>query len=196
MHERDKDVFSVLVREHAEMLVTYIRTMIHDPAAVDGIFQETMIVAWRRFKDYDRSRPLAAWLRGIARRLVLAHYSGRSREPVYCNEAVLETLDERMARIDEREGDTWKERIVALEVCMNRPPDSLHRCIELFYRNEYKTKEIAAQLDTTREAGEGGSDTDSRFGCPASNLHPVTWTAPGCISGIASTSSSAAPRRD
>ena len=134
------------------MLAAYIRATIHDPGTVDDIFQETMIVAWRRFDDYDRSRPLAAWLRGIARRLMLAHYSRRGRGPVYCSDEVLEAIDERMARIDEQEGDTWKERIAALDVCMARLPDPLHRCIELFYRNEYKTEEIAAQLDTTREA--------------------------------------------
>lgn len=152
MNRREKDVFGILVREHAEMLLAYIRATVRDPGAVDDIFQETMIVAWRRFDDYDRGRPLAAWLRGIARKLILSHYSQRGKGPVYCDEAVLQALDERMAHIDTRSGDTWRDKIAALEVCMERLPGPLRRCVELFYRDNCKTEEIADQMDSTREA--------------------------------------------
>jgi RNA polymerase sigma-70 factor (ECF subfamily) len=134
------------------MLLTYIRATIRDPGTVDDIFQETMIVAWRRFDDDNQSRSLAAWLRGIARKLILAHYSSRGKGPAYCDEAVLEALDERLAHIDNQKGDTWKDKIAALETCMEHLPESLRRCIELFYRNDCKTEEIARQMDTTREA--------------------------------------------
>ena len=152
MNKREKDVFGILVREHAEMLLTYIRATVRDPGAVDDIFQETTIVAWRRFDAYDRDRPLAAWLRGIARKLILSHYSRRGKGPVYCDEAVLQALDERMAHIDTRSGDTWRDKIAALEVCMERLPGPLRRCVELFYRDDCKTEEIANQMDSTREA--------------------------------------------
>jgi len=134
------------------MLLTYIRATVRDPGTVDDIFQDTMLVAWRRFDDYDRSRPLAAWLRGIARKLILAHHSSRSHEPLYCSEAVLSLIDERMAHIDGQKGDTWKDRVAALEMCMEHLPEVLRRCVELFYRNDYKTEEIAERMETTREA--------------------------------------------
>ncbi len=152
MSRRETDVFGVLVREHAEMLLTYIRATIRDPGAVDDIFQETMIVAWRRFDDYDRSRSLAAWLRGIAHKLILAHYSSRGKRASYCSEAVLEALDERLVHIDHEQGDTWKDKIAALEACIERLPDSLRRCIELFYRDDCRTEDMARQMGTTREA--------------------------------------------
>ena len=152
MNRRDREVFAVLVREHAEMLLTYIRATIRDPGTVDDIFQDTMLVAWRRFDDYDRSRPLAAWLRGIARKLILAHYSSRSHEPLYGSEAMLKLIDERMEHIDGQKGDTWREQVAALEMCVEHLPEVLRRCIELFYRGDRKTEEIAEQMDTTREA--------------------------------------------
>jgi len=134
------------------MLLAYIRATIHDPGTVDDIFQETMIVAWRRFDDYDRSRPLAVWLRGIVRKLIVAHYSKRGKGPMYCDEAVLEALDRRLVHIDNRKGDTWTDKIAALDVCIDHLPDPLRRCVELFYRNNCKTEEIARRMDTTREA--------------------------------------------
>jgi DNA-directed RNA polymerase specialized sigma24 family protein len=43
--QRDREVFSVPVREHMDMLLTYVRSMVHDAATVEDIFQETMLVA-------------------------------------------------------------------------------------------------------------------------------------------------------
>jgi len=152
MDPRDKNVFSALVREHAQMLLTYIRTMIDDPGTVDDLFQETMIVAWRRFDDYDLGRPLAPWLRGIARKLILAHFSHQAKGPVYCSESVLRAIDRQMVAIDHRQGDTWSDKVAALESCVERLSEPLRRSIELFYRDSCKTEEIAAQMNTTREA--------------------------------------------
>jgi RNA polymerase sigma-70 factor (ECF subfamily) len=152
MDQRDRNLFSALVREHAQMLLTYIRTMIDDPGTVDDIFQETMIVAWRRFEDYDPNRPLARWLRGIARKLILAHQRRAGHGPVYSDEAVLQAIDEQMATIDRRAGDTWDDKVAALESCLERLSDSLRRSVELFYRDNWKTEAIAAQLRTSREA--------------------------------------------
>jgi RNA polymerase sigma factor (sigma-70 family) len=90
MGQRDREVFSVLVREHMDMLLTYVRSTVHDAATVEDIFQETMLVAWRRFDDYDQSRPLAHWLRGIARKLVIAHYRRLRRRPFYSEASILE----------------------------------------------------------------------------------------------------------
>lgn len=152
MKRRDKNLFTALVHEHMDMLLTFIRATIHDPGTVDDIFQETMLVAWRRFDDYDPERPLAKWLRGIARRLILAHFSKLKRRPVHLSESVLQILDERLAQIERHPGDTWKDKVVALDACLEHLPPSLRQCTELFYRDEYKTEQIAQTVHVTREA--------------------------------------------
>ena len=54
------------------MLTVFLRSRVNDEAAVDDLFQETMLVAWKRLDDCDLSRPFGPWLRGIAHRLVMA----------------------------------------------------------------------------------------------------------------------------
>lgn len=61
------DIFEVLVRENSRMLTAFIQSAVRNPAAVDDIWQETMVTAWKRWDDFDRSQPFGAWLRGIAR---------------------------------------------------------------------------------------------------------------------------------
>lgn len=152
MKKRDKNIFTALVHEHADMLLTYIRATIHDPATVDDIFQETMLVAWRRFADYDPTCSLPKWLRGIARKLLVAHFSRLKNRPVYCHDTVLQVLDDRLGHIDRQPGDTWKDKVAALDVCLEQLPLALRRCIDLFYQNDNKTEEIAAKIKITREA--------------------------------------------
>jgi len=152
MKRRDKNIFAALVHEHADMLLAYIRATIRDPATVDDIFQETMLVAWRRFNDYDQTRPLAQWLRGIARHLILSHYSRLKKRPIYCHDTVLAVLDERFAHIDHRTGDAWKDKVAALDACLEHLPPVLRQCIDLFYRDHHKTADIADVISVTREA--------------------------------------------
>jgi putative ABC transport system ATP-binding protein len=73
------DVFAILVREQSERLLAYLRASV-PASSVDDIFQETVLVAWRRLGDYDRSRPFGAWMRGIARNMVLDFWSRAGRE--------------------------------------------------------------------------------------------------------------------
>jgi RNA polymerase sigma-70 factor len=154
MGQRDREVFSVLVREHMDMLLTYVRSLVHDAAMVEDIFQETMLVAWRRFDEYDQDRPLAHWLRGIARKLVLAHYRRLRRSRCYFDVSLLEAIDERMAQIDRQRGDTWSDKVAALAQCVDLLPEPLRQTIKLFYANTCNTKAIAAQTNTTREAAK------------------------------------------
>jgi RNA polymerase sigma-70 factor len=154
MRQRDREVFSVLVREHMDMLLTYVRSMVYDAATVEDIVQETMLVAWRRFDDYDQSRPLAYWLRGIARKLVVAHYRRQHRQPLYSDASFLDAIDERMTHIDSRPGDTWNDKVAALAQCLDLLPEPMRRSIRLFYENACNTEAIAAETNTTREAAK------------------------------------------
>jgi len=49
------------------MLTVFLRSRVNDEAAVDDLFQETMLVAWKRLDDCDLSRPFGPWLRGLDR---------------------------------------------------------------------------------------------------------------------------------
>ena len=151
MRKQDKNIFAALVHEHADMLLAFIRAAIRDPGTVDDIFQETMLIAWRRFGDYDPTKPLAKWLRGIARNLILSHFARMKNRPVYCREDVLDALDERLEHIARQPGDSWAEKIEALETCLEQLPEAMQQPIKLFYEDDRKTEEIADIVQATRE---------------------------------------------
>jgi RNA polymerase sigma-70 factor (ECF subfamily) len=88
------------------MLTVFLRSRVNDEAAVDDLFQETMLVAWKRLDDCDLSRPFGPRLRGIAHRLVMAHYRRQNRLPLALPDEVLELVDEHFENIQARPGDT------------------------------------------------------------------------------------------
>lgn len=151
MKNQNKKIFAALVHENADMLLTFIRATIQDPSTVDDIFQETMLIAWRRFSDYDPTKPLAKWLRGIARKLILAHFSRLQKHPVLCSEDILDILEDRLSHIGRQVGDTWADKVSALDICLQQLPEPMSKCIKLFYQDDQKTQEIALVVNATRE---------------------------------------------
>ncbi len=141
------EVFEILVRENADMLITFIRAAVRDDSLADDIFQETMLVAWRRLDSYDRARPFAPWLRGIARRVLLAHFRGNRRQFYTCSEMVLERLDAWTASLEQAQGDTWQEKLEALDDCITRLPTHYRVAIQARYERDLTHDRIAEELE-------------------------------------------------
>ncbi|MBU0638652.1 MAG: sigma-70 family RNA polymerase sigma factor [Planctomycetes bacterium] len=140
------------MRENADSLTAFLRASLDDAAAADDLFQNTMLTAWRRLNDYDRNRPFGAWLRGIAKRLLLEHYRKAAREMPAPIERVLDHLDQRLAQVNRQPGDTFDEKISALRDCVDRLSHSYREPIDWHYRECKTTACIADHLATTKDA--------------------------------------------
>jgi len=145
-------LFEILVRENADSLTAFLRAAVEDQAAADDLFQETMLIAWRKIGEYDRTRPFGAWLRGIARHLVLAHYRSSARQVACSDELILDHLDRRMTQVDRQPGDTFDEKIQALRDCVSRLAPLYQEPIEMHYRQQETVECIAKRLATSKDA--------------------------------------------
>lgn len=147
-----KSIFEILMRENADMLTAYLRSVVWNASAVDDLFQETLMVAWRRLEDFDRTRPFGPWLRGIASRLIMAHFRKSKRDMMVCNEVVLTQLDQQVQKISSGRGDTWDDKVDELRVCMENLPDNQREVIDLHYMQDNTTAEITEKTNVSREA--------------------------------------------
>lgn len=149
------DVYEVLVRENAGVLTAFIRAAVADSSAVDDIWQETMVTAWRRWDDYDRTRPFAAWLRGIAAKNILAWNRKSARSHVSCDEATLEYFGGVLTQIQRLEGDSFDEKLDALRACIEMLPSSYRETIRLRYEENMMPAALAnhqaAKLETVKK---------------------------------------------
>ena len=140
------DVFEILMREHAEMLLAFVRSSVRDPHAVDDIFQETMVIAWRRIDDFDRNRSFGKWIRGIAGKLVLVHFRKAGKNPLHCDAVTLEWLESRFERVEKLKGDTLCLKLDLLKDCIASLSDDNRKTIEARYLELHSLEQIVTRL--------------------------------------------------
>jgi RNA polymerase sigma-70 factor (ECF subfamily) len=146
-----RQLFEILVRENADMLIAYIRSTARDDALADDIFQETMLTAWRRLDDYDQDRPFGPWLRGIAARILLAHYRKAARGFAVCDEGTLDYLSQRFETLDRQSGDTFDDKLEALRDCVQTLPEHYREPIRLRYCEDLSVGGLAERLGLVAE---------------------------------------------
>jgi RNA polymerase sigma-70 factor (ECF subfamily) len=147
-------VFEILAREHADMLISYLRSLVTGHAAVEDLFQETMMVAWRRLDEYDRSRPFGPWLRGIATRLVLEYRRKAARGVLNYDAEVLAALEAEYVRLELQPADSFLQKIDRLARCLERLPPLMREAVDLVYGRGLTLQALALAVQATEEAAK------------------------------------------
>ena len=68
---RQPDAFTELFLRHQAELKTFVVAVVRDWGRSEDILQEVSIVLWRKFDQYDSTKPFGPWARGVAWREVL-----------------------------------------------------------------------------------------------------------------------------
>ncbi len=148
-----EQLFEVLVRDHEARLRAFLGSFVRDPGTVEDLVQEAFLVAWRNLDRYDRSMPFGPWLRGIGRKLALAHYRRSTNEKLdFFDEEVITTLSNLHAAFEAMPGDTLAEQLSSLRACFGHLPEHQQRVIEMHYSDELGCGEIGDTLGRSREA--------------------------------------------
>ncbi|MHC4246340.1 MAG: sigma-70 family RNA polymerase sigma factor [Planctomycetia bacterium] len=146
-----EEVFEVLMRQNAGHLMAFIRAMVRNNALAEDVFQETFMVAWRRFEDFDRDRPFGPWLRGIAHRTALAMMR-KTRKEFAVDTAVVDMIESHAARHERVSMSEASSVVEMLNECVGRLPDRYREVIEVLYRGRRSISEVAEATDAGPEA--------------------------------------------
>lgn len=148
---RAEGLFDILVRQHAEMLNAFIHTFAFEKSTVDDVFQETIITAWKRIDEFDRSRPFGPWLRGIARNHILSSARKNRRYRAHLTELMQQRIALQFDKVDQAAGDSFSQRISELHDCIARLKEDAHEAIDLVYVRGLDAAAAAKALGTTDE---------------------------------------------
>jgi len=120
----------------------FLYAVTRDRDVVDELQQEVAVEALRSYHRYDPARPLAAWLIGIARNVVLRwrQESSRARR-VLAPETV-----ELIAAAAEEVCDEVHEQRRHLVDCIAALPDRVRSLLEMRYFTNLPMTDIAARL--------------------------------------------------
>jgi RNA polymerase sigma-70 factor len=150
MRVGSREVFEILAAQNADMLVSYLRSLVRSPDALEDLFQETMLTAWRKLPDFDRTRAFGPWLRGIAANKVRQHRDRSRRDLAHCDDTVMKAIEQRFATVPPDGG--LHRMVEALLECVQKLPDKLRHAVEFVYRRGLGIRAAADTLDASEEA--------------------------------------------
>lgn len=144
-----RDLYAILVREHADGLLVFLRASVPS-SAVEDLFQETVLIAWRRLPDFERTRPFGPWLRGIARNLVL-DWRSRAGRMQLSDPATLDQIERSVQALERRPGDSFDDRIRILDECIQALAPDQAEVVHLVYRNDQPLARVAELVRANEE---------------------------------------------
>ena len=148
INDQEQERFMRLWTDAQPAVVHYLHAMVRDPVAAKDLVQETALVLFRRFGDYDGQRPFLAWALGVAKWQVLGLHRDGARSFVTFDTELFEKFTEVWADI----APTADERSAALEARLERLPARPRQMVRLRYFEELNSEEIAHRLGTKSPA--------------------------------------------
>ncbi len=133
-------------------LRAFIGAVVSDRGARDDVFQETALILWRRFEEYDSTRPFGAWARGVATFVALKARTRSGRCPVLFSPEIVQAVAEGFDRIPTHDSSSQE----ALRACLERLPERSRQLLALRYERTLELTEIAAsageKIETVQKA--------------------------------------------
>ena len=136
--------FLALFLRAQDDLRAFLGSVVRDRAAAEDLFQETALVLWQKFAEYDPGRPFGAWARGIALNKVLQERA--RRVPLAFSPAAVRAVAKAFDRAPE------EPDLAPLRDCVGRLPEKTRRLLALRYGEALSLAEIAKRAGGTLDA--------------------------------------------
>jgi RNA polymerase sigma factor (sigma-70 family) len=136
---RDEAAFELLIRRHGPLVWGICRRILGNPHDAEDAFQAVFLVLIRRAASLDRTRPLSAWLHGVACRVAV-----RARETT----ARRRQREREAGQIEASNENTTESRDLrrVLDEELDRLPDKYRTPLVLCYLEGLTHEEAARQL--------------------------------------------------
>ena len=139
--------FTRLFLQHEPEILQAVLVIVPQRADARDIVQETAVVLWQQFAQYDASRPFVNWAVGYARIQMRRFLRSGARRAVLSELAA--TLIE-SAQDDRAHGK--EERDAALRDCLEQMPQTSRSIIEGYYFDERTVETLASTHGRSAEA--------------------------------------------
>jgi len=109
--------FAERLRPEQTRLYGYIHSLVRDLNDADDLFQQTTLVLWKKFGEFDRGRSFFSWACGIARLEVANFLRSRGRQKLYFSDDLNLLLIEAQ---EEMSNEEVEDRRAALAHCVEQ----------------------------------------------------------------------------
>ena len=134
--------FAQLLAKCQRRVFLYALGLVHNSADAEEILQQTNLVLWRKFDQYEPGTEFARWACRIAYYEVLKFRERRAREARLFSSEFVETL----AVESQSSMDLWDARREALVRCLKKLTESDRQLVLRRYQENATTRTVAEAL--------------------------------------------------
>ena len=142
MNADSAEEFVRLFSRSQHRVLRFIHTLVPNLSAAEDILQETSVVLWKKWPQFDRDKDFVKWACGIARLEVFRMLRQNKRTTLYLNEVVLNQIAD-IAMAEAYDSARYEAGKAALEECMKELPGRLNEILTLRYKHEKTVQQIA-----------------------------------------------------
>jgi RNA polymerase sigma-70 factor, ECF subfamily len=139
----DSGRFVQLFAQHQRSIHAYIYSLVPSRVDADDVMQETSLVLWRKWGDFDPTRDFVRWACGIAFHEVLKMRRKAATSRCYFNEDLLNQLSAEVVR----QSDELEHRYTALLRCMGKLGTRDRELVERRYQSKTTARKVADDLE-------------------------------------------------
>lgn len=135
-----KEEFEELISTHQHRIYGYIYALLRDAADAQDVFQQTTIILWKKFDQFDLGTSFFSWAATVARFEALNFAKYRRRSRVYFDQDLMEQL---AVDADAMKEEILESRRVALRCCLDKLSKSDRKMIDNRYLHGLGSRQIA-----------------------------------------------------
>lgn len=140
--------FLRLMMAHQRQIHATILGLVPNRDTAQDLMQETLLVMWSKFEDFEPGTNFLAWGTQIARYKVLQSHWKRSRDRFRFSPEALAAIERKAEAFSRRIDDHTQ----ALHHCVEKLGPRDYELVQMRYEKEISVKEIAAALNRSVQA--------------------------------------------
>ena len=140
--------FLTLLTTHDRALSLYVYGLVPAHADADDILQQTKMVMWRSFSQFELGTNFIAWARKIAFHQILGYRRQSKRVHIPLSEQMLEQVGHEVAKLS----DHGQARREALESCLHTLPAEHRQIVLMRYFEDLEVVLFAERVYSTAGA--------------------------------------------
>lgn len=136
----------LLLTQHQAQLFRYIFSLVPCEADARDILQETSVALYRKWDQYDATRPFLAWAYRFAYLQVQKHREKSARSPLLFSEDVMDLLANERAHIE----PLLDERLRLLDACLSKLTPQDKELVTCRYAQRHSAEQMMQRFDMSR----------------------------------------------
>ena len=143
MGNNPQETFARLFATHERRVYSYIFSLLGDWAAADDVFQDTCVVLWTKYAEFQPGTDFAAWACRVARYKVLKYRRQCRRRLPFVGGEFIETV----AAARESQTESNSDWLSKLSECIEKLSPRDRQIIQGRYAESQTIKQFAARID-------------------------------------------------